>query len=151
MSRVVARRRRTPRLAGHICPRFRAAVLPPNGPRLSCWLRARQGANTPLPLERSPPASFKRLLGTRPTSALPALPAPRLSGVHPLDRWLHKRSLEGREKCLRPRAIRQRLQDLKSARDIQLDAEGTGSVVDAPVYADEFHELLPRSSDAEKL
>src|SRR5437660_10629902 len=27
--------------------------------------RARQGHNTPLPLERSPPASFKRLLGSR--------------------------------------------------------------------------------------
>ncbi len=26
-------------------------------------MRARQGANTPVPLERSPPASFKRLLG----------------------------------------------------------------------------------------
>ncbi len=26
-------------------------------------VRARQGANTPLPLERSPPVSFKRLLG----------------------------------------------------------------------------------------
>src|SRR6266550_8882396 len=36
MSRVAARRRRTPRLAGHICPRCSAAVLPPNGSRLSC-------------------------------------------------------------------------------------------------------------------
>src|SRR5437773_5388952 len=50
-------------------------VAPPNGSRLSCgrparWRKAggrqsvpRQGHNTPLPLERSPPASFKRLLG----------------------------------------------------------------------------------------
>src|SRR5438093_4869666 len=48
---------------------------PPNGSRLSCGRLARrrkavgrksvprQGHNTPLPLERSPPASFKRLLG----------------------------------------------------------------------------------------
>src|SRR5881296_2141265 len=48
---------------------------PPNGSRLSCGRRARrhngggrqsaprQGANTPFPLKRSPPASFKRLLG----------------------------------------------------------------------------------------
>ena len=51
---------------------------PPNGSRLSCgrlarrrkvrWttVRARQGHNTPLPLERSPPASFKRMLGRNP-------------------------------------------------------------------------------------
>jgi len=48
----------------------------PNGSRLSCGRPARrrkgvrrspcpaQGHNTPLPLERSPPASFKRLLGS---------------------------------------------------------------------------------------
>src|SRR5437762_9211549 len=48
---------------------------PPNGLRLSCGRRARrrkgvgrqsvprQGHNTPLPLKRSAPASFKRLLG----------------------------------------------------------------------------------------
>src|SRR5439155_7002743 len=48
---------------------------PPNGSRLSCGRLARrrkgrgrqpvprQGHNTPLPLKRSPPASFKRLLG----------------------------------------------------------------------------------------
>ena len=47
----------------------------PNGSRLSCGRLARrrkgegrqsvprQGHNTPVPLERSPPASFKRLLG----------------------------------------------------------------------------------------
>ncbi len=29
---------------------------------------ARQGANTPLPLERSPPVSFKRMLGSMPKS-----------------------------------------------------------------------------------
>ena len=50
---------------------------PPNGSRLSCGRPARrrkgsgrtsvprQGHNTPIPLERSPPASFKRLLGVR--------------------------------------------------------------------------------------
>src|SRR2546426_4494944 len=50
-------------------------VEPPNGSRLSCGRLARRressertsapakGANTPLPLERSPPATFKRLLG----------------------------------------------------------------------------------------
>src|ERR1051325_1384324 len=34
-------------------------------PAQGCWPtgRARQGANTPLPLKRSSPASFKRLLG----------------------------------------------------------------------------------------
>ncbi len=49
----------------------------PNGSRLSCGRLARrrkavgrqsvprQGHNIPLPLERSPPASFKRLLGCR--------------------------------------------------------------------------------------
>jgi hypothetical protein len=49
--------------------------LPPNGSRLSCGRNARrrkssgrtsvprQGHNTPVPLKRSPPASFKRLLG----------------------------------------------------------------------------------------
>src|SRR5438093_10020797 len=48
---------------------------PPNGSRLSCGRLARrrkavgrqsvarQGNNTPLPLKRSPPVSFKRLLG----------------------------------------------------------------------------------------
>jgi hypothetical protein len=51
-------------------------VSPPNGSRLSCgrlarrrkvkWttVRAWQGTNTLVPLERSPPASFKRLLGS---------------------------------------------------------------------------------------
>ncbi len=39
-------------------------------------VRARQGANTPLPLKRSPPASFKRLLGSAPSGPW-ALPAPR--------------------------------------------------------------------------
>jgi len=49
---------------------------PPNGSRLSCgrparWRKAagrqsvpHQGHNTPFPLKRSPPASFKRLLGS---------------------------------------------------------------------------------------
>src|SRR2546426_3832386 len=49
---------------------------PPNGfalklratrpPAQGKWttVRARQGTNTPVPLERSPPASFKRLLGS---------------------------------------------------------------------------------------
>ncbi len=32
------------------------------------------GHNTPFPLERSPPASFKRLLGGRPTCSAPAIP-----------------------------------------------------------------------------
>ncbi len=53
------------------------ASVPPNGSRLSCGRPARrrkgvgrspwprQGHNTPLPLERSPPVSFKRLLGAR--------------------------------------------------------------------------------------
>src|SRR5438552_2932968 len=51
------------------------SVVLPNGSRLSCGRLARrrkgsgrqsvprQGHNTPLPLKRSPPASFKRLLG----------------------------------------------------------------------------------------
>src|SRR6266480_4397072 len=51
---------------------------PPNGSRLSCGRPARrrkaggtksvprQGHNTPVPLKRSPPASFKRLLGSAP-------------------------------------------------------------------------------------
>ncbi len=51
---------------------------PSNGPRLSCGRPARrrkgdgrqpvprQGHNTPFPLERSPPVSFKRLLGRSP-------------------------------------------------------------------------------------
>src|SRR6266566_7117997 len=51
------------------------SAWPPNGSRLSCgrlarraqWsrtiVRARPGTNTLLPLERSPPATFKRLLG----------------------------------------------------------------------------------------
>jgi len=59
----------------------------PNGSRLSCGRPARrrkaagrqsgprQGHNTPLPFERSPPASFKRLLGGRPTRSAPAIPA----------------------------------------------------------------------------
>src|SRR5207302_2439694 len=50
----------------------------PNGPRLSCGRVARrrkavgrqsvprQGHNTPFPLKRSPPVSFKRLLGGTP-------------------------------------------------------------------------------------
>src|SRR5216117_1722474 len=56
-------------------------VRPPNGSRLSCGRLARrrkssgrqsvlrQGHNTPIPLERSPPASFKRLLGSALTSS----------------------------------------------------------------------------------
>src|SRR5207248_1304341 len=55
--------------------------LPPNGSRLSCGRPARrrkavgrksvprQGHNTPFPLERSPPVSFKRLLGRRPAES----------------------------------------------------------------------------------
>ena len=51
--------------------------MAPNGSRLSCGRLARrrkavgrqsvprQGHNTPVPLKRSPPASFKRLLGAR--------------------------------------------------------------------------------------
>src|SRR5437660_3370726 len=61
-------------------------VPPPNGSRLSCGRLARrrkgigrqsvprQGHNTPFPLERSPPVSFKRLLGAaapRPLSSFP--------------------------------------------------------------------------------
>ena len=50
--------------------------MQPNGSRLSCGRLARrrkgsgrqsvprQGHNTPLPLKRPPPASFKRLLGS---------------------------------------------------------------------------------------
>src|SRR5438132_11353632 len=37
----------------------------------------RQGHNTPLPLRRSTPASFKRLLGGRPTRSAPAIPTAR--------------------------------------------------------------------------
>src|SRR2546428_349728 len=56
---------------------------PPNGSRLSCGRPARrrkdvgrqsvprQGHNTPLPLKRSPPGSFKRLLGGGTCSANP--------------------------------------------------------------------------------
>src|SRR5216117_4108354 len=55
----------------------------PNGSRLSCGRLARQrkdvgrsplprqGHNTPLPLKRPPPASFKRLLGSTYTSRSP--------------------------------------------------------------------------------
>ncbi len=54
----------------------------PNGSRLSCGRRARrrnwqwtksgprQGHNTPLPLRRSPPVSFKRLLGSAPLATV---------------------------------------------------------------------------------
>src|SRR5207302_6843740 len=53
-----------------------AGRVMPNGSRVSCgrlarraqgrWTKSvpRQGHNTPLPLKRSPPASFKRLLGS---------------------------------------------------------------------------------------
>src|SRR2546427_7801604 len=56
-------------------------MAPPNGSRLSCGSPARrrkssgpqsvprQRHNTPIPLERSPPVSFKRLLGRRRTQA----------------------------------------------------------------------------------
>ncbi len=69
-------------------------VLPPNGSRLSCGRPARrrkavgrqsvprQGHNTPLPLRRSPPGSFKRLLdsGTlNVTLLLSALQAKKLN------------------------------------------------------------------------
>src|SRR3989442_6158663 len=59
----------------------------PNGSRLSCGRLApqrkavgrqsvpRQGHNTPLPLERSPPASFKRLLGAAATGPFSSFPS----------------------------------------------------------------------------
>src|SRR5204863_4781273 len=62
---------------------------PPNGSRLSCGRLARQrkgagrqsvprqGHNTPLPLKRSPPVSFKRLLG----GDLSCCPAVRAASV----------------------------------------------------------------------
>src|SRR2546429_3852971 len=64
---------RTPRTYAEVT---RMEVPPPNGSRLSCGRPARrrkrsgrqsvprQGHNTLLPLERSPPVSFKRLLGS---------------------------------------------------------------------------------------
>src|SRR5437763_4941969 len=68
-----------------MCPYPAHGAMLPNGSRLSCGRAARQrkgvgrqsvprqGHNTPLPLKRSPPASFKRLLGsphpTTPTGA----------------------------------------------------------------------------------
>src|SRR5438309_617306 len=49
-------------------PRSRATRPPAQG----CGTQSvpRQGHNTPLPLERSPPASFKRLLGSAPSGLL---------------------------------------------------------------------------------
>src|SRR5437016_14340878 len=65
----------------------------------------RQGHNTPFPLERSPPASFKRLLGTRATGAAPrtgALPLPCLHcGLEPSPRWLAKLLVP----CLKKRSL----------------------------------------------
>jgi len=64
-------------------------VVLPNGSRLSCGRLARrrkgsgrqsvprQGHNTPLPLERSPPVSFKRLLG--------GLLSAKAESSHPMD------------------------------------------------------------------
>src|SRR2546426_6980286 len=60
-------------------------LLLPNGSRLSCGrlARRRKGvgrqsvpvrAQHSVPLKRSPPASFKRLLGGRPTCSAPAIP-----------------------------------------------------------------------------
>src|SRR5438445_11970305 len=51
-------------------------------PAQACWTtgRAGQGHNTPRPLERSPPASFKRLLG----SAVRGLLASRQCAVLPV-------------------------------------------------------------------
>src|SRR5207249_5374558 len=85
-------------------------------------VRARQGANTPFPLKRSPPASFKRLLGRcslKLTPAgthappreraltghilTPAVQAPRrIPPLPKAQRALHHRSLE--ERCRTPRA-----------------------------------------------
>src|SRR5881396_2936399 len=79
----------------------------PNGSRLSCGRPARrrkavgrqsvprQGHNTPLPLERSPPVSFKRLLGgvfTRVSQAPGVLEGPVIIGLaikRPDMKWSH--------------------------------------------------------------
>jgi len=53
-------------------------------------VRARRGANTPLPLRRSPPASFKRLLGG--DSGVLLLPALKgYLGVQAIERAIRKK------------------------------------------------------------
>src|SRR6266513_1004296 len=82
-------------------------VQQPNGSRLSCGRPARrrkgvgrqsvprQGHNTPVPLRRSPPASFKRLLGAAMRRRLHLLP-------ETIELWVrkvveHKMSVPSRE------------------------------------------------------
>src|SRR6266550_1178507 len=60
-------------VSGLTAPLKVRATRPP-APGWMTSVRARQGANTPLPLRRSPPASFKRLLG----SSTPAIKLPTI-------------------------------------------------------------------------
>src|SRR5438477_2684979 len=62
------------------CLRIALKLRATRPPAQECWttVRARQGTNTPVPLRRSPPGSFKRLLGRGPTTVRTIeSPAPR--------------------------------------------------------------------------
>src|SRR5439155_7332896 len=99
------------------------AVVLPNGSRLSCGRLARrrkgsgrqsvprQGHNTPLPLERSPPVSFKRLLGSTIGMVAATPPAPHTNtneenqeqyggGEEPAGRQPQDRTGQSRRSCL---------------------------------------------------
>src|SRR5438477_2208263 len=95
----------------------------PNGSRLSCgrlarWRKTvgrqsvpRQGHNTPLPLKRSPPVSFKRLLGSTIGMVAATPPAPHTNtneenqeqyggGEEPAGRQPQDRTGQSRRSCL---------------------------------------------------
>ena len=60
---VYTHRTQRPVTAGRLTDRGSAAGDPPTSARVLDEVRAHQGHNTPLPLERSAPASCKRVLG----------------------------------------------------------------------------------------
>src|SRR2546423_9941040 len=60
--------------------RAKVGGAPPAGARVVYDSPCPPGHNTPLPLKRSPPVSFKRLLGIRPTEE---------AGMDDLELWKH--------------------------------------------------------------
>jgi len=129
--------------------------LLPNGSRLSCERPdhrrkgvgrqpvPRQGHNTPLPLKRSPPASFKRLLGgaacitlsDMKTSALTIRLDPDLSRqlARQAKRTGRSRSDVAREALRRQLAVAQ-FEDLR--RRLMPLAEARGYLTDEDVFRD---------------
>src|SRR5947207_6004129 len=61
----------------------RAKLRATHSPAQGCGTKSvpRQGHNTPLPLKRSPPVSFKRLLGAAATRALSSFPPCHRNGL----------------------------------------------------------------------